>query len=622
MSQPDGTPGLLETAVVIDRSRVVSNCRVPMRDGITLATDIYFPLRGEGPWPVILERTPYHRERTILVRAAHYFSRHGYVYVLQDVRGRYESEGEWFFGVNEAEDGYDTVEWLGAQDWCDGRVATTGLSYSNSTQSGLATLAPLSLATQFRCQGQSSYFVSGLRTQGGCIDGRMYPFLLRMALSDPRARSNPALTRRIEDHLRPERIMPVLKRGAIDPGQTVLSEFPSYEASLIAAQSKVVFDDHWRNRTLSPQEHYDDVPDIPMIIVGSWYDMHIKGSLNDYVAFSSRFTNPVRLVVGPWLHGEANVRVSYAGDVEFGGVAAYEYNDERRRWFDWILKGVDDGISEEPPIKIFVMGGGSGRRCMDAPSPSFRLDHGGRWRWEWEWPLARTQWTPFYLRESGGLAAEKPTESTSYTYRFDPNNPVPTVGGAIAGVSAVKKSGGADQRDPNTNVPLDFRQDVISFRTEPLETDVEVTGPIKAVLYVSSDGPDTDFTAKLIDEYPPSDDWPEGFALNLCDGIIRTRFREGADREVLMEPGNVYRVEIDLAATSNVFAAGHRIRIDISSSNFPKYDVNPNTGEPLGRRRNFRSAVNTIHVGPDEPSHVVLPLIPAREEGNAVPSRV
>lgn len=219
------------------RSRILANCRVEMRDGTTLATDVFLPGKGDGPWPVIVERTPYHRERTILVRAAHYFSRYGYVFALQDVRGRYDSGGEWRFGVNEAEDGYDTVEWLASQEWCDGRVATTGLSYSNSAQSGLSTLNPPSLVTQYRCQGQSSYYVSGLRMEGGALDGRMYPFLLQMALSDPRARGNSALTRNLEAHLLKERLLPILKRGSMDPGETALKEFPCYEQSLIDAMT-------------------------------------------------------------------------------------------------------------------------------------------------------------------------------------------------------------------------------------------------------------------------------------------------------------------------------------------------------------------------------------------------
>jgi uncharacterized protein len=610
----------LQDAAISDRSRVLFNCRVPMRDGITLATDVYLPGEGEGPWPVIVERTPYHRERTILVRAGYYFSRYGYAFVLQDVRGRYDSEGDWHFGVNEAEDGYDTVEWLAAQEWCDGRVATTGLSYPNSIQSGLATLRPPSLVTQYRCQGQSSYYSSGLRMQGGALDGRMYPFLLQMALSDPRARSNPALTRSLEEHLRHERLMPILKRGTVDRGETVLSEFPSYEQSLLDTLTKGVFDDHWRNRTLSPQEHYDDVPDVPIMVVGSWYDMHTNGSLNDYVELSKRLTQPVRLIMGPWLHGEVNVRVSYSGDVEFGGVAAFDYNDERRRWFDWILKGIDSGIADDPPVKIFVMGGGSGRRRMDAPTPLFRLDHGGSWRWENEWPLARTEWTDYHLREDGELTEEAPDTEATLTIRYDPANPVPSVGGGYSGVTSVSRVGGWDQRDPITMVPLEHRADVLTFRTRPLTEDVEVTGPVRAVLYISSDAPDTDFMAKLIDEYPSSDDWPEGFALNICDGMIRTRFRNGRDREELMEPGVVYEVEIDLAATSNRFVAGHRIRLDISSSNFPKYDANPNSGDALGKQRGTRTAFNTVHLAPDHPSLIVLPIISATGDGDAVPA--
>ncbi|MBS3941667.1 MAG: CocE/NonD family hydrolase [Actinobacteria bacterium] len=595
----------------VDRSILLENCRVPMRDGRTLATDVYLPAHGSGPWPVIVERTPYHRERTILVRAAHYFSRHGYAFALQDVRGRYDSDGDWDFGVNEAEDGYDTVEWLASQPWSDGRVATTGLSYSNSTQSSLATLRPEALVTQFRCQGQSSYYVSGLRMVGGALDGRMYPFMLHMALSDPRARADAQLTQRIEAHLAHDRLMPILLRGTIDAGTTVLAEFPDYERSLLDTLTRGGFDDHWRNRTLSPQEYYDDVPDVPMMLVGSWYDMHTKGTLNDYVELRRRLSQPIHLIMGPWLHGEEPVRHSFSGDTEFGGAAAFDYNDERRRWFDHVLRGIDSGLQDEPPVKLFVMGGGSGRRRMDAPTPTHRLDHGGTWRWEQEWPLARMQPTPYYLHAGGALTADASTGTESITYRFDPRNPVPSVGGAMSGVSSVARPGGLDQRDPTSGLPLEQRADVLVFRTAPLEVDTELTGPVLATLFVSSDAPDTDFTVKLIDEYPPSPDWPEGFSLNICDGIIRSRFHEGFDHEAMLEPGEIYRLEVDLSATSNLFVRGHRIRIDVSSSNFPKYDVNPNTGEPLGRQRSSRPANNTVHLSADHPSQVLLPVIPA-----------
>lgn len=348
------------------------------------------------------------------------------------------------------------------------------------------------------------------------------------------------------------------------------------------------------------------------MIVGSWYDMHTKGSLNDFVALSSRLSQPVKLIMGPWLHGEVNVRVSHSGDAEFGGVAAFDYNDERRRWFDWVLKGTESGIDDDPPVRIFVMGGGSGRRRMDAPTPQYRLDHGGRWRDEYEWPLNRTEWTDYHLSHDGGLTAHvKPLGEHRLTFRFDPNDPVPSVGGAVTSAFSMSRPGGRDQRDPVTKVPLEHRPDVLTFRTAPLAEDLEVTGPIRAILYVSSDGPDTDFTVKLIDEYPASDDWPEGFALNICDGLIRARFREGRDRQVPMEPGTVYEVEVDMAATSNLFVRGHRMRVDVSSSSFPKYDVNPNTGEQLGKQRGTRAALNSLHFSADHLNRIVLPIIPA-----------
>lgn len=348
--------------------------------------------------------------------------------------------------------------------------------------------------------------------------------------------------------------------------------------------------------------------------VGSWYDMHTSATLRDYVNLRRRFKSPVRLIMGPWTHGEEPLYRSYAGDADFGAAAMFDYNDERRRWFDQTLKGIDTGVLDDPPVKLFIMGGGTGRKRRDAPTPSLRLDHGGYWRWEHEWPLARTRWTRFYFHPGGGLSPQPPSDTGgSTTYRFDPDNPVPTVGGALSGgpTGLGLAPGGWDQRDPRTGIPLNFRPDVLTFQTDPLPEEVEVTGPLKATLFVSSDAPDTDFTAKLIDVYPPSADYPNGYALILADGIIRMRYREGYEAAKLMEPGRVYEVEIDLSATANRFMPGHRIRVDISSSNFPKYDVNPNTGEPLGRHRNRRVAHNTLHHSAAYPSHIVLPIIPA-----------
>jgi putative CocE/NonD family hydrolase len=263
-------------------------------------------------------------------------------------------------------------------------------------------------------------------------------------------------------------------------------------------------------------------------------------------------------------------------------------------------------------VKIFVMGGGS-----EAKSADGRHLHGGVWREEKEWPLARTRFTPYYLRADGRLTTEKPSETAARTsYDFDPRNPVPTIGGNISSAVGIMLQGAYDQKcgehvwNCRNALPLSARRDVLVFQTAPLAEDVEVTGPIDVKLWASSSAVDTDFTAKLIDVHPPSPDFPQGIDMALEDGIIRARFRHSLERQELMKPGTVYEFTIQLYPTSNVFRKGHRIRLDISSSNFPRFDVNPNSGEPLNAHRRMVTATNTIHHDGTHPSHVILPLIP------------
>jgi putative CocE/NonD family hydrolase len=320
----------------------------------------------------------------------------------------------------------------------------------------------------------------------------------------------------------------------------------------------------------------------------------------------------VRLIMGPWQHGVATVAQSWAGDADFGIDAPEDYDALRLRFFDTALKGLDTGLREEPPVRIFVMGGGTGRRL-----PSGKLDHGGRWRDEVAWPLERARPTPYYLHGDGTLSPEPPGEdASSTTYRYDPADPVPTVGGNISAAEDVLPAGGFDQRGRpgligcGDALPLNARPDVLTFQTPPLERDVEVTGPIGVRVWLSSSAVDTDVTAKLIDVHPPNVDYPDGYALNIGDSILRARYREDRGRPTPMTPGEVYPIDVVLYPTSNVFAAGHRIRLDVSSSNFPRFDVNPNTGEPLGVGGRMVVADNTIHHDAAHPSHVTLPIVP------------
>jgi predicted acyl esterase len=333
------------------------------------------------------------------------------------------------------------------------------------------------------------------------------------------------------------------------------------------------------------------------------------------------------------------MELSYAGDVEFGHDAALPSFDELHlRWYDRWLRGVDNGLDAEAPLRIFVMGGGSGRR-----SGAGRLVHGGRWRDEHEWPLARTRFTDYYLRGDGSLTTEPPREASSATtYRFDPARPVPSIGGNVSSLRDVlplppsladpsyagrsertvdvMRPGGFDQREaPGFHgcrppyLPLGSRPDVLVFQTEPLREPTEVTGPIEVHLWVATSAVDTDFTAKLIDVYPPSAWYPQGYALNLTDSIARLRYRNGRERGELVKPGEPVQVTLTLYPTSNLFMPGHRIRLDVSSSNFPRFDVNPNTGEAIGRERRRVVADNTVFHERGRVSRVVLPVVPLFE---------
>ena len=320
--------------------------------------------------------------------------------------------------------------------------------------------------------------------------------------------------------------------------------------------------------------------------------------------------------MGPWTHGAHGL--SYSGDADFGagstlqGNVAQDYNHLRLSFFDHWLKGEDSGWDAEPRVRLFVMGGGTGRR-----NPEGRLDHGGQWREEGEWPLRRAHPTRFHFHPGGLLSADAPeVDDSSSSYRYEPDDPVPTIGGNISSGQPVMYPGGFDQRESaefyacrEPYLSLASRADVLVFQTGTLAQGLEVTGTVQVTLWVQSTGSDTDFTAKLVDVYPPSADYPEGYALNISDGILRAKFRDFWDSPTLMEPGCIYRLTIDLPPTANFFAAGHRIRLDISSSNFPRFDVNGNSGENPAWSQVKRPVENTVYHDREHPSHALLPVV-------------
>ena len=599
---------------------------VPMRDEVRLATDVYRPGNDGIPvgdrFPVLLQRTPYGKEGRGLVARARYFVERGYVVVLQDIRGRYESEGSFTkYHDFDAPDGYDTIEWIAALPYSSGDVGMFGTSYGAHTQADAAKMNPPHLKTVLLNQGGiSSAWAHKVRNHGA------FELAQQLGWAFEQLRLWPDSLVRATFEV--EAVSDWFEAMPLRKGLSPLAAVPDFE-TYVLDQITHGDDDpadadfrYWTRIGRNWREYYGRTSDIPMLHVAGWYDPYCGSMFDNYVGLSLRKRSPNRLVVGPWTHG-ANAR-SYAGDVEFGAAAALPRfaTEFHLLWFDRYLKGATNEVDDWPPIRLFVMGTGDGHK-----DPNGRLYHGGYWRDAAQWPLGDATPTPYYFHVDGALSTTPPgQDALPTTYTYDPAHPVPTIGGSFSGVL---KRGAYDQRERPFRslqggsengfygsrppyLPLRTRSDVVVFQTDPLLTPVEVIGPITVTLYAASTAADTDFTVKLVDVYPPSQDYPAGFDMNVTDGIIRARYRNASSRSELMTPGEIYEFTIEPYPTANRFKAGHRIRIDISSSNFPRFDVNPNTGEPLGRHRRQMTADNSIHHEAAYPSHVVLPLVPIR----------
>jgi uncharacterized protein len=607
-----------------------SNVRVRMRDAVQLATDVYRPARqGKtvvGRFPTIMERTPYGRNVTSFrdftasnphpktrAEVAQYYVRHGYVVIFQDCRGRYDSEGEFTKYLNEGADGFDTCRWIIEQPWSDGRIGTMGLSYAAHTQVALACLAPPGLKAMYvDCGGFSNAYQGGIR-QGGAFELKQVTWAYNLGLESPEVQKNPRLLAQLKSaDLKAWFASMPWKRG-----HTPISPIPEYEDYVYEQWEHGNFDAFWKQLGVYAAGYYDRFADAAMVHLSGWYDAYARTATENYIGLSKRKRSPVRLIMGPWTHGARST--PYAGDVAFGedstldAAGHADYFAQRLKWFDEHLKGKT--AEHEPSVRLFVMGGGSGRKTKDG-----RLEHGGRWRSESDWPIPDRKLTPYFFSSRGELIASVPSANAeSLTFDFDPQHPVPTMGGTVTSGEPLMRGGGYDQREGpqfygsrEPYLPLAARPDVLVFETSPLPTDLEVTGEIEANLWISSDGPDTDFTVKLIDVHPPSEDYPEGFALNLTDGILRCRYRDSWEKPSPLVPGQIYTIKVAAFPTSNLFKQGHRIRLDVSSSNFPHFDVNPNTGAPEGKGLSRRIARNTLYMDASRPSHVVLPIIPLR----------
>jgi putative CocE/NonD family hydrolase len=600
---------------------VIKNVMVAMRDGVKLATDLYRPARSGtivgGKFPALLTRTPYNKDDA--GNEARTYAAKGYVVVVQDVRGRYGSEGRWVPICDDPNDGFDTAKWIGEQPWFEGGIGTFGSSYGGATQHALAIANAPHVRALIPRNAMSDFGLYGVR-HNGAFELRWLNWVLTLGNATGTGNALPAAKRaagadtaaaealaEMGNHVREYAQSLPLRAGT-----TPLKFAPDYEAWLIEAMKHGDYDAFWKNHGASVVDHLAEYKDVPAYHVTGWYDSWGTPVANlNYPELSKAKKSLQRLIVGPWIH--SSERLSYAGEAQFTPDAALDLPAFHLRWFDRWLKGVDNGVDREPPVRIYVMGGGDAHK-----TPEGRVFVGGHWREEKEWPLARTDYTPYYVHPGGQLSVAKPAEEQPpVTYLFDPRHPVPTLGGNVSSQGTLMFQGAADQRCRmdfwlcgGDTQPLSARNDVLAFQTEALTQDTEVTGRLVVKLWASSDALDTDFTAKLIDVYPPNSGFPAGIDLNVADSIVRARYRKGAGPAELLQPGRPYEFTIEMYPTSLLFQKGHRIRLDISSSNFPRFDVNPNTGEPLNDNRRWKVAENSIYMDSKHPSRVILPVIP------------
>jgi len=584
---------------------------VAARDAVLLATDIYRPATGSVAeaerLPVLLHRTPYDKGEAATVAIAETLAKHGYVVLVQDTRGRHHSQGvfEKYYS-SDAYDGYDTIEWAAKQPFCDGKVGMYGTSYAAHTQADASKLAPPHLrALLLNMGGMSNAWDHSVRYDGAFEMGRQLTWAWSQALEDAKDPVTKGMLSK-EDVNAWYSALPIRK------GLSPLSIAPNYERYYLDEATHSDYDAHWDTLGMQWEKFYNQTADVPMMHVGGWYDIYLRGTIENWRRLTALKRSPMRLVIGPWTH-HGNT-ATFAGDVDFGAAAAIKDFDTNFHlaWFDYHLKGIKTAAFSQAPVRYFLMGTGDGHK-----DSAGRLYHGGEWRESKVWPPTESRAAIFYLHADGSLNMRAPSqpEPAATVFQFDPAHPVPTIGG---GVSKRLKDGAYDQREradmPGSRppyLPLRARGDVLVFESEILTQDAVLTGPVEVTLYAASTATDTDFTAKLIDVYPPSADFPTGFDMNLTDGIVRASYREHSETRQLLVPGKIYSIVVRPFDTANVVKMGHRIRLDISSSNFPRFDVNPNTGEPLGSSRLMKTAENTIYHDPAHPSAVKLFLMPA-----------
>ena len=576
-----------------DSLKVETNIPVSMRDGTTLYADLYRP-DAPGPFPVLLQRTPYDKASPMSAAELDPLTaaKHGYAVVIQDTRGRYASEGEFYCFRDEINDGYDTVEWAASQPWSTGKVGMYGSSYVGATQWLTAISAPPHLAAILPNVTASNYH-EGWVYQGGAFELGFNESWTLGSLSLANF-PNISSVRNVPQE-RQEKLVEVIDSMDHAFRSSPLTEFSHLKGGLADYFYDWIahpdYDEYWK--TLCIEESHSRVT-VPAINIGGWYDIFLGGTIRNYLGMGEKgATEDARrgqkLIIGPWEH---NTRGGSVVGSHYFGLAAdagsLGLDGIHFKWFDYWLKGENNGVLDDPPVRIFVMGDNV-------------------WRDEQEWPLARAKPTDYYfhsqgqansLNGNGSLSTDQPGEEPVDVFLYNPANPVPTRGGGLCCDSYFVPNGAFEQKE------IEARDDVLVYTTPPLERDVEVTGPVTVTLWAATSATDTDFTAKLVDVCE------EGCARNLTDSIIRARYRDSMASPSLVEPGKAYYYSIDLWATSNVFKAGHRIRVEISSSNFPRFDRNTNTGNIIAQDTEFKPALQTVLHNAQHPSHINLHIVP------------
>ena len=562
-------------AQTLYRVTIQQGVSVKMRDGVSLIADVYRPVSDEK-FPVLLERTPYNRAGSL--RMANELASHGYIVVLQDTRGRFASGGEFYPFRNESADGFNTVEWAAKLDQSNGKVGMFGGSYVGATQMLAAMALPPHLVSIFPYVTASEYYDGWTYQSGALMQWFSSSWTSGLAIDTMRRQVDSAQAPKEWVKTLPLQDYPLLKTPQPSSLAPYFRDWLSHERD----------DSYWQPWRVS--DHYSQMT-VMGLHGGGWHDLFLKGSIKNFTGLQQQAATAAaragqRLVVGPWAHAPTSPE-GKIGDVVFGKAAVLDMTGTALKWFDYSLKGIKNEYSSGAPVRLFIMGDNV-------------------WRDEQEFPLARTRYAKYYLHSTKGansvtgdglLSLTSPMAEKADEFDYDPQNPVPTIGGRLCCGQAIPP-GPADQR------PNESRADVLVFSTPPLTEDMEVTGFISLELYASTSAVDTDFTALLVDVDE------SGYARFLTDGIVRARYRESTKNATEVVPGKIYKYTIDLWATANVFKAGHRIRLYVSSSNFPRFNRNLNTGEDIIASTRSVQAHQTIYHDRDHNSALVLPVIP------------